>query len=152
MRPAPAKQGTRIEVTDLFSTPARLKFMKTDRAEAQAVAETIKRLALRRTRTCALRLLVSISQPSICPQRATIAMRFCAGFAHYGRDFAPIACHDAEREGVRIEGFAGLPTYHRGTAAHIHATVNGRPVCIKLSWAPCAALTWTFCLVIAIQR
>ena len=41
-------QGTRVEVSDLFSTPARLKFLKTDRTEAEAIREVVRRLAMAR--------------------------------------------------------------------------------------------------------
>lgn len=134
VRPAPARQGTRIEVTDLFSaTPARLKFMKTDRAEAQAVAETVKRLALAHPHvrfTVAGEHLTTIDLPAEGNDSDALLRRLARIM---GNDFAPNALPiDAEREGVIIAGFAGLPTYHRGTAAHIHATVNGRPVRDKL--------------------
>lgn len=134
VRPAPAKLGTRIEVTDLFSaTPARLKFMKTDRAEAQAVADTIKRLAMAHPQvrfTVAGDHLTTIDLPAEGDDREALLRRLARIL---GSDFAPNALPiDAEREGVIVTGFAGLPTYHRGTAAHVHATVNGRPVRDKL--------------------
>ncbi len=133
VRPAPAARGTRIEVTDLFSaTPARLKFLKTDRAEAQAVAETVKRLALAHPYvrfSVAGDHLTAFDLPTESgddgPLRRLTRL--------LGEDFAPNALAiDAEREGVILRGFAALPTYHRGTAAHVHATVNGRPVRDKL--------------------
>lgn len=134
VRPAPAQRGTRIEVTDLFSaTPARLKFLKTDRAEAQAVAEAVKRLALAHPGvrfTVAGEHLSTIDLPAEGDDEAALLRRLTRLL---GPDFAPNALAvDAEREGVRLAGFAALPTYHRGTAAHVHATVNGRPVRDKL--------------------
>lgn len=134
VRPAPAQRGTRIEVADLFSaTPARLKFLKTDRAEAQAVAEGVKRLALAHP---AVRFsvtgdhLTSIDLPAEGGDSEALLRRLARIL---GNDFAENAVPvDAEREGVAVTGFAGLPTNHRGTAAHIHCTVNGRPVRDKL--------------------
>jgi DNA mismatch repair protein MutL len=134
VRPAAATFGTRIEVRDLFvATPARLKFLKSDRAEALAVAETVRRLAL--------------AHPEV---RFTLAGDGITGFDH------PAETHDDEgtlrraarilgatfkddslqvtalREGIALHGFAGLPTAHRGTAGAIFWTVNGRPVRDKL--------------------
>ncbi|MGV6872680.1 DNA mismatch repair endonuclease MutL [Pseudochelatococcus sp. B33] len=134
VRPAPAARGTRIEVTDLFSaTPARLKFLKTDRAEAQAAAEAVKRLALAHPGvrfSMAGEHLSPIDLPAEGDGDAALLRRLARLI---GEDFAPNALPiDAEREGVMVRGFAGLPTYHRGTAAHVHATVNGRPVRDKL--------------------
>ena len=134
VRPASAPIGTRIEVTDLFAaTPARLKFLKSDRSEAQAVAEIVKRLA--------------IAHPTI---RFTLAGEHITPFTYapeepsehgflrrlsrvLGAEFNDNAMTiGVEREGVRVSGFASLPTFHRGTSTHIHFVVNGRPVRDKL--------------------
>ncbi|MGI6244450.1 MAG: DNA mismatch repair endonuclease MutL [Pseudochelatococcus sp.] len=130
VRPAPSGRGTRIEVTDLFSaTPARLKFLKSDRAEAQAAAEAVKRLALAHPQvrfTVAGEHLSTIDLPAEGDDDAALLRRLTRLL---GAEFAANAIPlDAAREGVELTGFAGLPTYHRGTSAHIHATVNGRPV------------------------
>ncbi|MFC0217841.1 DNA mismatch repair endonuclease MutL [Pseudochelatococcus lubricantis] len=130
VRPAPAGRGTRIEVTDLFSaTPARLKFLKSDRAEAQAAVEAVKRLALAHPQvrfTVAGDHLSTVDLPAEGDDEAALLRRLARIL---GAEFAPNAVPiDAEREGVAVTGFAGLPTYHRGTSTHIHATVNGRPV------------------------
>lgn len=134
VRPVAAAPGTRIEVSDLFIfTPARLKFLKSDRAEAQAVSEMLRRLA--------------IAHPEI---RFSLEGEHAGNFdwpaepigedgllrrlgRALGRDFPENALRiDAEREGFRISGFAGLPTFHRGTSASVHLSVNGRPVRDKL--------------------
>jgi DNA mismatch repair protein MutL len=130
VRPVSIASGTRIEVRDLFyATPARLKFLKTDRAEAQAVAGMLKRLAMAR--------------PDV---RFVLAGEGTAGFDHgaggagsaglllrlsqiLGPDFRDNAIEvDALRDGVRLSGYAGLPTFHRATSTEQYLFVNGRPV------------------------
>ncbi len=134
VKPASLMRGTRVEVRDLFyATPARLKFLKSDRAEAQAVAGIVKRLAMAR--------------PDI---RFALAGEGTAGFDYaaasadaaglltrlgqiLGADFRDNAVEiAAERHGIRLAGFAGLPTFHRATSTEQYLFVNGRPVRDKL--------------------
>ena len=134
VRPAAANPGTRVEVTDLFSaTPARLKFLKSDRAEAQAVAEVVRRLALAHPHirfVVAGEHLTAIDLPAEGLGDEPLLGRLARVL---GREFRGNSVRiDAAREGVELGGYAGLPTFHRGTAAHIHAVVNGRPVRDKL--------------------
>lgn len=121
--------GTRVDVRDLFyATPARLKFMKTERAEAQAIADTVRRLALARP---------DVAFHLETEERAVIKLTAEQGDearlkrlgAVLGKEFRENAVEiDAEREGVRVSGFAGLPTFNRGSAQHQYLFVNGRPV------------------------
>ena len=134
VRPTAANPGTRIEVTDLFSaTPARLKFLKTDRAEAQAVVEAVKRLAMAHPHvrfTVAGEHLTTVDLPAEGEDEEALLRRLSRLLGpEFHANAIPI---DATREGVTLGGYAGLPTFHRGTAAHIHAIVNGRPVRDKL--------------------
>jgi DNA mismatch repair protein MutL len=134
VRPAAAPVGTRIEVTDLFAaTPARLKFLKGDRAEAQAVVETVRRLAIANP---AIRFVLSGDHltPLTYPPEPAGELGLLRRLSRVlGPEFNDNAMAIAvEREGVHVRGFAGLPTYHRGTSAHVHFTVNGRPVRDKL--------------------
>jgi DNA mismatch repair protein MutL len=134
VRPAPASKGTRIEVTDLFAaTPARLKFLKSDRSEAQAVAEVVKRLAIAHP-TIRFTLAGEHITPFTYPPEPAGEHGFLRRLSRVlGNDFHENAMAvDVTREGVRLSGFASLPTYHRGTGAGIHFTVNGRPVRDKL--------------------
>ena len=125
-RPAALPQGTIIEVRDLFyATPARLKFMKSERAEYGAVKDTLSRLAMAFP-AVAFRLSNNGETFLNLPAVAAPADRLSALL---GRDFADNALLiEAEREGTRLSGFAGLPTYSRGTAQYQYLFVNGRPV------------------------
>ncbi len=131
VRPAAVGQGTRVEVADLFfATPARLKFLKTDRAEAQAVADVVRRLAMANP---AVRFSLAgdgapaLDYPAVAGEGAeALAQRLGQVLgAEFTANAVPV---DAMREDVRIEGLAGLPTYHRPTAGAVHLFVNGRPV------------------------
>ncbi|MGE3643606.1 MAG: DNA mismatch repair endonuclease MutL [Beijerinckiaceae bacterium] len=132
--PASHTPGTRIEVRDLFaSTPARLKFLKTDRAEAQAIADVLKRLALANPGVG-----FSLSGDNLTgfswPPAPEGVEGWLARMAQVlGREFRDNALAvDALREGVRLTGFAGLPTFHRTNALAQYCFVNGRPVRDKL--------------------
>ncbi|WP_375461760.1 DNA mismatch repair endonuclease MutL [uncultured Enterovirga sp.] len=130
VRPAPAAPGTQIEVRDLFTaTPARLKFLRTDRAEAQAAADVIRRLALAHP---GLRLSLAGDHLTAFdyPAEAVTPDGFLRRAARIlGPDFSGNAVLvAAEREDMRLHGHAGLPTFHRGAATQIHLVVNGRPV------------------------
>jgi DNA mismatch repair protein MutL len=134
VRPAPAPKGTRVEVTDLFAaTPARLKFLKSDRSEAQAVAEIVKRLAIAHPTirfTLSGEHITAFTYPPEEPGEHGFLRRLSRVL---GAEFHENAMSiGVEREGVRLTGFASLPTYHRGTGTSIHFVVNGRPVRDKL--------------------
>lgn len=122
--------GTRIEVRDLFhATPARLKFMKTERSETMAVTDTLKRLAMARA-DIAFQLESngrSVFRYAAHPD--TPEGRLQRLGAIMGREFRENAIEiEADREGVRLSGFAGLPTLNRGNAQKQYLFVNGRPV------------------------
>ncbi|MEN3930024.1 DNA mismatch repair endonuclease MutL [Microvirga sp. W0021] len=134
VKPAPAPRGTRIEVRDLFyATPARLKFMKSDRSETQAITETIRRIAISNP-DVRFSFATEGGNPAVYPSEPDTAEGFIRRATKIlGKDFIDNAMEvDLEREGTRIFGFAGLPTYHRGTSSHIHFVINGRPVRDKL--------------------
>jgi DNA mismatch repair protein MutL len=124
--PVAIPPGTRVRVEGLFArVPARRKFLRSERSEYAACADVVKRLAMARPdigfsldhggrRT----LLVPPGESG--PDRvAALTDRALAG-ASVGVDF--------EREGVRLTGVAGLPTFNRGVADHQYLFVNGRPV------------------------
>jgi DNA mismatch repair protein MutL len=126
----PGPQGARVEVRDLFyATPARLKFMKSERAEALAITEELKRQAMAHEAVgFALDLdgRRTLRLPAEAPGDEGRLARLSAIM---GREFSDNALLiDHEREGVRLSGYAGLPTFNRGNAAHQYLFVNGRPV------------------------
>jgi DNA mismatch repair protein MutL len=122
--------GARVEVRDLFhATPARLKFMKSARAEAMAIAETVKRQAMANEPVAFNLDLDGRRVLRLGAQRPGAEGRLARLSAILGREFADNALAiDQEREGVRLDGYAGLPTYNRGSAAHQYLFVNGRAV------------------------
>ena len=126
----PGANGARVEVRDLFyATPARLKFMKSARAEAMAISDAVKRQAMA-DQTVAFGLDLDGKRVlRLAAEPAGPAGRLARLSAVLGRDFADNALAiDADREGVRLSGYAGLPTYNRGSAAHQYLFVNGRAV------------------------
>ena len=131
--PAALSRGTRIEVRDLFfSTPARLKFLKSDRAEASAVTETVKRLAMAHPGvhfTLAGSDRTTLDYPARNGEGAELARLAQVMGAEFRDNAVPIR---AEREGVALTGFAGLPTLNRANALAQYLFVNGRPVRDKL--------------------
>ncbi|SHO64324.1 DNA mismatch repair protein MutL [Pseudoxanthobacter soli DSM 19599] len=128
-RPVALNPGTRVEVADLFfSTPARLKFLKTDRAEATAVTEIVRRLAIA-VPEVAFTLTGSDRSATEWPARSGIDARARRIADTVGAEFIDNALIvDAGREGIRLEGFAGLPSYTRAAATQQYLFVNGRPV------------------------
>jgi DNA mismatch repair protein MutL len=135
LKPAALNGGTRVEVRDLFyATPARLKFMKSERSEAGAIADAVKRLALANP---------EIAFTLASGERTTLRLDPCPpgliehGLERLGRilgeDFVADAVPlRAERGSVALEGFAGLPTLNRPTTLQQYLVVNGRPVRDKL--------------------
>ena len=132
--PAALSQGTRVEVSDLFyATPARLKFLKTDRTEAEAIREVVRRLAMARPD-----IAFTLAGEERAPVTWTAALPGTAGRLTrlgdiLGADFRSSAIEvRAEREGVVVEGFAAAPSLTRANALRQYLFVNGRPVRDKL--------------------
>jgi len=131
--PAPHPRGTRIEVRDLFyATPARLKFLKGASTELSYAVDFIERLAMAHPD-------VAFSVTADGRPRVNLSAGLHQGdlfdihleriSAILGKDFAanavPVA---AEREGLKLYGYIGLPTFNRGNAFAQYLFVNGRPV------------------------
>jgi DNA mismatch repair protein MutL len=136
-RPLPAAlaEGTRVELRDLFfATPARLKFLKQPRTEANHAQDAIARLAMAHpgiafTLADDDRTLLRLAAQSADLIGDPAAARLQRLGALIGRDFADNAVAvDASREGLHLTGHAGLPTFNRPTASAQYLFVNGRPV------------------------
>ena len=137
VRPAAMQLGTRATLRDLFyATPARLKFLRSDRAEAQAIADVVKRLAMAEP-------AISFSLRDVGSDRMVFQVQAEQGdmFSALGGRLGQLMGHDfvknaivvdAECEGITLTGFAALPTYSRGAAVAQFIFVNGRPVRDKL--------------------
>jgi DNA mismatch repair protein MutL len=122
-------------VRDLFyATPARLKFMKSERVESAAIADMVKRLALARP---------DIAFSLASDDRTAFRLEACQpgllehGLARLGRILGSDFIQDAlavraRRDSVSLEGFTGLPTLHRPNSLNLYLAVNGRPVRDKL--------------------
>ncbi len=128
--PARLNEGTKIDIRDLFfATPARLKFLKTDRSEVSEGLDVLRRLAMAHP---AIGFSFTtedknwLNAPAGEDAKARVARIM-------GREFMDNAVPiNHAHEDVRIEGFAGLPTYARGQGTMQFAFVNGRPVRDKL--------------------
>jgi len=134
LKPAALGAGTRVEVRDLFyATPARLKFLKLDRTEAEAVRETVRRLAMSRPDVA-----FTLAGEERAPVTFAAALPGGPGrLARLGDVLGPEFRANAveiaaEREGVVIDGYAALPTLTRANALGQYLFVNGRPVRDKL--------------------
>ncbi|MBV9460153.1 MAG: DNA mismatch repair endonuclease MutL [Bradyrhizobium sp.] len=132
--PAALGHGTRVEVADLFyATPARLKFLKTDRTEAEAIRETVRRLAMARPD-----IAFTLAGEERAPVTWAAALPGAPGQLTrlgdiLGADFrANAIAVRSEREGVVVEGFAATPSLTRANALGQYLFVNGRPVRDKL--------------------
>ncbi|MDG1235022.1 MAG: DNA mismatch repair endonuclease MutL [Amylibacter sp.] len=136
VKPAALSHGTVVELRDLFhATPARLKFLRTDRSESSAIIDVIKRLAMAEPLIgFNLRDLTGGGEGRVVfqapPQTGDLFDALHVRLAKVlGKDFAANALRiDAGNEGLAITGFTSLPTYSRGSSSAQYMFVNGRPV------------------------
>jgi DNA mismatch repair protein MutL len=124
--PAAVPPGTRIRVEGLFArVPARRKFLRTARAEFGACLDAVRRLAMARPDIAFSmehdgRRALAVQGGESQPERV-------AGLVDRALAENSVAI-DYVREGMRLGGVAGLPTFNRGIADHQYLFVNGRPV------------------------
>ena len=131
--PVRASQGTRVEARDLFAaTPARLKFLKTDRGEAQACADVVRRLALANPQTrfsFASEIGASFDWPACGAGEAGERERMRQALA---RISSPTRCASTLARGRAATGYVGLPTLNKPNALSQYFFVNGRAARDKL--------------------
>ena len=140
VRPAALNAGTVVELRDLFfATPARLKFLRSDRAEVQAITDVVKRLAMAEPFVGFTLRDLSGGGAGRVTFRADAETGDLFDALHgrlariLGAEFAENALRiDAEREGLHLTGYAALPTYSRGSSVAQYLFVNGRPVRDKM--------------------
>jgi DNA mismatch repair protein MutL len=134
VKPAALGVGTRVDVQDLFyATPARLKFLKSDRAEGEAVREVVRRLAMSRP-DVAFTLVSDERQPVTWAAALPGPPGRLARLADVlGPEFRANAVEIVGAlSGITVEGFAALPTLTRANALGQYLFVNERPVRDKL--------------------
>ncbi len=129
--PAAVPPGTRVTVEQLFGkVPARRKFLKSERSELGACVDVVRRLAMAHADVAFElrhdgRKLIDAAPGGSMLESARLARLATL----LGIDFADNAVAvDLDREGLKLGGLAGLPTYNRGVADHQYLFVNGRPV------------------------
>lgn len=136
-RPASLKDGTIVEVRDLFfATPARLKFLKSQRTESEAAREIVEKLAMAHPHAAFVlqederRPIQYLASPQLLDANDVVRERLSAVL---GQEFIENAVDlDYARDGLVLSGYAGLPTWHRPTTRQQYLFVNGRPVRDKL--------------------
>lgn len=131
--PAPTAhtEGTTIEVRDLFyATPARLKFLKTARAEYAAVKETISRIAMAFPAIGFKLSHDGVVKLKLLPEQGNFLDRRRERLsAILGKEFGENSLAvNAEREQIKISGYTSLPTLNRATNQYQYLFINGRPV------------------------
>jgi len=124
--PAALPPGTRVRVEALFErVPARRKFLRSVRAEYAACLDVVKRLAMARPEIGFVlehdgRTVLQVAPGDNAPTRVAALTDRDLPSNSVGVDLA--------REGLRLGGVAGLPTFSRGVADHQYLFVNSRPV------------------------
>jgi DNA mismatch repair protein MutL len=130
LAPSGEPAGTKVEVRDLFAaTPARLKFLKSDRTEARACADIVQRLAMAHKMVRFTFAGAETSSFDLIAQGNGEGGWLTRLADILGDEFRANALRiEAAREGFRLEGYAGLPTWHKANAQAQYLFVNGRPV------------------------
>lgn len=133
MQPAAHPQGTTVEVRDLFfNTPARRKFLRTEKTEFSHLEEVVKRLTLSR---------FDVAFTLRHNGRTVFSLRPAHGEMESRRRVASVCgpafveqslSIDSERSGLRLWGWVGLPTFSRSQADLQYFFVNGRMIRDKL--------------------
>lgn len=140
VKPAAFASGTVVDLNDLFyATPARLKFLRSDKAESRAIADVVKRLAIAEPKvTFTLKdiskggegRLIFKYDPDLGDHWRAMKSRLAQVLGTNFTDNSIMI--NTEREEIKLFGYAALPTYSRGAAVQQFFFVNGRPIKDKL--------------------
>lgn len=125
IRPSDWEAGTRIRVHNLFAkTPARLKFLRGDRAEMMSVLEVVKRLAMARSDVGFV-----LNNKWRFPKNQDLMLRIAAvmGDDVVGRMLEVDAVSNSNAN-MRLTGFISEPTLRRASSVDQYLFINGRPV------------------------
>ncbi|MDQ6971863.1 MAG: DNA mismatch repair endonuclease MutL, partial [Mariprofundaceae bacterium] len=124
--PAAPRRGTRIRVRDLFcNTPARQRFLRTDRTEEGVMLEALRSLALANpgvgfSLLCDGRTRLDVAQGQSREARIAAIL----GKSFMGNQLA----HSEAFEGIHVAGYFALPTHHHRDAGRMHFFINGRVI------------------------
>jgi DNA mismatch repair protein MutL len=140
IKPAALNIGTVVELHDLFyATPARLKFLRSDKSESKVIQDIVKRLAIAEpTVNFTLRDVSNGGEGRLIfkfindlgDTEKSIKARLTQVI---GSTFIENSIFiNVERDGIKLIGYAALPTYSRGAAVQQFFFVNGRPIKDKL--------------------
>ena len=125
IKPSEWEVGTRMRVRNLFAkTPARLKFLRGDRAELMSVLEVVKKLAMARTDVGFV-----LNDKWIFPKNQDLLSRIAAvmGDDVVGR-MLEIDAVSSSTSGMKLTGYISEPTLRRASSVDQFLFVNGRPV------------------------
>ncbi|MDE5615773.1 MAG: DNA mismatch repair endonuclease MutL [Alphaproteobacteria bacterium] len=125
VRPSSWDAGTRVRVRNLFGkTPARLKFLRADRAEMAGVLEVVKRLAMARPDVGFV-----LNDKWCFPKDQDLEERIAAVMGDDVRgNMLRVDATSASDASMRLSGFVSRPTLRRASSVDQYLFVNGRPV------------------------
>lgn len=125
IKPSDWQSGTRIRVQNLFAkTPARLKFLRTDRAEMMSVLDVVKRLAMARTDVGFV-----LNNKWRFPKNQPLMERIIAVMGEDVRGrMLPVSAESGSTGGMKLSGYISDPTLRRASSVDQFLFVNGRPV------------------------
>ncbi|HJN38227.1 MAG TPA: DNA mismatch repair endonuclease MutL [Gammaproteobacteria bacterium] len=126
IEPSQRKVGTSVEIRDLFyNTPARRRFLKSDRSEWQAIDDVIKRTAMAYS-SIKITLKKDAQKPRIYQACSSLKERVAAVI---GQPFAEASIHiEDDYKGVKVSGLIGLPTFSRSQGDMQYIFLNERPI------------------------
>ena len=125
IRPSDWQTGTRVRVQNLFAkTPARLKFLRSDRAEMMSILDVVKRIAMARTDVGFV-----LNNKWRFPKKQSLMDRIVAVMGEDVRGrMRAVSAESGTVGGMKIMGYVSEPTLRRASSVDQFLFVNGRPV------------------------